>query len=54
MQAQVTGMDTQQMLPAVAEPDSPASRRRALNEIDPMPISYVQAGTAFYAGMINA
>ena len=53
MQAQVTGMDTEHTLPAVAEPDSPAARRRALNEIDPMPITYFAAGKAFYAGMIN-
>ncbi len=54
MQAHVTGMDTEHTLPAVAELDSPAARRRALNEIDPMPISYFGAGKTFFAGLINA
>ena len=54
VQAHVTGMDTEHTLPAVAELDSPAARRRALNEIDPMPISYFGAGKTFFAGVINA
>ena len=29
------------------------SRRRALNEIDPLPINYAAAGASFYAGVIN-
>lgn len=48
LQAQVTGSWAQEGAPAVE-----VSRRRALNEIDPLPINYAAAGTSFYAGVIN-
>ncbi|KAK9863535.1 hypothetical protein WJX84_008539 [Apatococcus fuscideae] len=46
--AWVSGFEHQEGKPAVE-----ASRRRALNEIDPVPVNYVAAGTSFYAGVIN-
>lgn len=48
LQAQVTGSQAGEGVPALE-----ASRRRALNEIDPLPINYAPAGASFFAGVIN-